>query len=71
MLMIRKWFCIKERHNPQFKQPYYVLLGEQTNTKIKKYESPLYGYNNILKFTNERDYLNKIEELKTNGAEIR
>lgn len=58
-----KLYCIKERFNPQFKEPYYKALGQLTKKEIKKYEQSNYGSNYIISFSNIDDYLNKCKEL--------
>lgn len=58
-----KYWCIKERHNPQFEQPYYVALGNIPMKEIRAYESPAYGYNNIIKFEDKEEYENQCAKL--------
>jgi hypothetical protein len=58
-----KYWCIKERHNPQFEQPYYVALGNISMKEIRAYESPAYGFNNVLKFESEAEYKKQMAKL--------
>lgn len=58
-----KYWCIKERHNPQFYKPYYVALGNIPMSEIRRWERPLYGHNVILKFESEAEYEKKKAEL--------
>ncbi len=45
-----KYWYIKERHNPQFKKPYYILLGNISAKDAKACENTLYGYNIVHRF---------------------
>jgi len=66
-----KYFYIKERHNPQFKEPYYVPCGQITAKEAKKNGSPLYGDNYMLKFATKKEYEAEINKLKASGCDVR
>lgn len=57
-----KYWYIKERVNPQLKT-YYLALGNITQKEARKHENAIYGWNNILKFSTEKEYLEKVKEL--------
>ena len=61
--MTGKYWWIKERHNPQFKEPYYVACGQITVKEAKAHENPLYGYNYMHKFSTEKEYETRLTEL--------
>ena len=61
--MKAKYWYIKERHNPQFEKPYYTALGNISQTEARKHENPLYGYNVLIRFETEKDYMEKCKEL--------
>jgi hypothetical protein len=63
-------FYIKERHNPQFKKPYYVALGMLTKKEAKNKENSLYGENYILSYNTEEEYNNAINNFKDCGYSI-
>jgi hypothetical protein len=64
-------FYIKERHNPQLDKPYYVLLGKLSkNMALKHIKNCIYGSNNLLSFENEKEYTDKIDELKFHGFQL-
>lgn len=65
---MRYW--ILERHNPQFKEPYYVLLGKCSAADAKKRENTLYGTNYVTSYQTEALYNERIQELKDIGAKI-
>lgn len=58
----KKWY-IKERHNPQFKAPYYVACGQLTKKEAKKKENPIYGSNYMLPFDTEEEYNKELTKL--------
>lgn len=62
--MKNKFWYIKERHNPQFKQPYYVALGNISKKQAKAYESSIYGDNTVFSFDSEERYREEIKRLK-------
>ena len=45
-----KKFYLKERHNPQFKNPYYVACGQLSKKDAKKKENSLYGDNFMIAY---------------------
>jgi len=65
--MKKKLFYLKERHNPQFKKPYYVREGQLSKTEVKKKENSLYGDNYMLSYNTRKEYNDAIEKLKANG----
>ncbi len=58
-----KYWWIKERHNPQI-GVYYTPLGQVSIAYAKKLERPLYGYNVMLRFENQKDYESKLKEIQ-------
>ena len=49
--MAKKSYYIKERHNPQFKEPYYSAQGQLSKTEVKMREKDcLYGVNIYLEY---------------------
>lgn len=65
-----KKFYIKKRNNPQT-GIYYVCEGKLTKAEAKKHENPLYGYNVMIPYDNEKEYTEAIEHLKSIGERIR
>ncbi len=64
-------FYIKERHNPQFKQPYYVRMGQMLAIDAKKYEDlASYGTNYMLSYNTKEDYEKAISEFKQKGFSV-
>ena len=51
-----KLFYIKERHNPQFKKPYYIPCGQLTKAESKKAEKSSYGHNIMFSFQTKEEY---------------
>jgi hypothetical protein len=68
--MLKLKFYLKERHNPQFNNPYYVKLGQLTKKEAKKKEESIYGLNYILAYDTEEDYNIAIAELKSEGFNV-
>ena len=66
-----KSYWIKRRHNPQFKNPYYVLCGQLTKKAAKQKEETLYGYNFMLEYKTIEDYKTAIKYLKKDNCDIR
>ena len=69
--MKAKYWWIKERHNPQFKGPYYVLCGNITTKEAKRMENPLYGDNEMLRFNTKEAYEDNIKKLRDAGEDVR
>ena len=69
--MAAKCYWLKERHNPQFNQPYYVPLGQMTAREAKKYENTLYGTNYLHKFKTKDEYEKRITKLRAMGCDVR
>ena len=67
---MKKKFYIKERFNPQFDKPYYVLLGQRTKKDISKMGESIHGQNNILTYDTEVEYDEAIKKLKADGLHI-
>jgi hypothetical protein len=65
-----KKFYLKERHNPQFKNPYYVACGQLTKKDAKAKENSLYGDNFMIAYETEKEYNDAIEKLKANGQRV-
>ena len=68
--MKTKLFYLKERHNPQFKKPYYVREGQLSKTAAKKKEKSLYGDNYMLSYNTEKEYNDAIEKLTADGYSV-
>ena len=62
-----KKFYLKERHNPQFKDPYYIKMGQLTKAQARGFEKAAYGGNYMLPYNTEQDYLEDIEKLIKDG----
>jgi len=62
-------YYIKERYNPQL-GTYYVRCGQLTKKDAKAMEKSLYGDNFMMEFSCEKEYENKIAELKRNKKSI-
>lgn len=58
-----KKYWIKERYNPQFKEPYYVGMGQLSVREARKHEKTIYGENTMLSFDTEAEYKEKINQL--------
>lgn len=56
-------YYIKERHNPQFKKPYYIAYGKLSKKEANKIEDSLYGCNIILSFSTKKEYKEKCKQL--------
>jgi hypothetical protein len=65
-----KKFYLKERHNPQFKNPYYITCGQLTKKEAKAKENSMYGNNFMIAYETEEQYNEAIEKLKTNGQRV-
>ena len=65
-----KSYWIKERSNPQFKEPYYVGYGQLSQKEAKEHEGTLYGYNIMLRFMTKNEYEAKLAELKALGKDV-
>lgn len=66
--MATKKFYLKERHNPQLQNPYYVPQGQLTKIQVNIIENGSnYGHNILLSFDTEAEYLAEIERLKLAG----
>lgn len=53
--MANKKFYMGERHNPQFKQPYYVVYGQLTKKEAKAKGNCAYGSMNVLEYDTQAD----------------
>lgn len=65
-----KKFYLKERHNPQFDNPYYVAEGQLTKADAKKKERSIYGDNYMLSYNTEKEYTDAINKLKADGFSV-
>jgi hypothetical protein len=63
-------YWIKERHNPQFDNPYYSACGQLTKKEAKKKEGSLYGFNVMLEYKTEDEYSKAIEQFKSDGFSV-
>ena len=68
--MARNYWWIKERHNPQFKKPYFILSGQMTIKEAKQMENPIYGENYMHKFSTKKEYEKRIQELRSSGVKL-
>lgn len=66
-----KLFYIRERHNPQMKNPYYVAHGQMTKKEAKNWEKPIYGDNYMQSFVSEQEYNEAIEVIKKEGFSVK
>ena len=62
--MIGKFYWLKERHNPQFKKPYWKACGQITAKAAKAKEASIYGDTYMHEFVTKEEYEKKISELK-------
>lgn len=66
-----KKFFIKERHNPQFKKPYYVPEGLLTKAEARRKEDKcIYGYNIMLEYNTEKEYQDAINKFREEGFAV-
>jgi hypothetical protein len=65
-----KKFYLKERHNPQFKKPYYVPEGQLSKAEARRRENSVYGYNVMLEYETEKEYNEAIAKLKADGYNV-
>lgn len=65
-----KSYYIKERHNPQFKKPYFVACGQLSKAAAKRKDASLHGYNVMREYKTESEYNQAIENLKSKGYEV-
>lgn len=62
-------YWIRERHNPQL-GVYYVAHGQLTNREAKAHEKCLYGWDLMLEFNTEDEYLAELQKLKDRGEKV-
>jgi hypothetical protein len=69
--MARKMlYYIKERHNPQL-GIYYVAKGQMTKKEARSIGScSVYGYNIMLAFETEKEYLAALAGLRKDGQRV-
>jgi len=60
-----KKFYIKERHNPQFKNPYYIGCGKLSPKEAKAKETSTYGTNYMLPYDTEEEYETALNDFKS------
>jgi hypothetical protein len=65
-----KLFYIVERHNPQFKKPYYIKCGQLSKKEAKAKGSSIYGTNYLLTYQTEQEYNDAIELFKAKGFNV-
>lgn len=58
-----KKFYLKERHNPQLKNPYYFACGQLTKKEAKDKEKTVYGLNIMIAYETEKEYNDAIQML--------
>jgi hypothetical protein len=63
-------YYIGTRHNPQFKEPYYVAYGKLTKKQAKEYESCLYGSMYLESYESEEKYRNAVCDLESQGKRV-
>lgn len=63
-------YYIKERHNPQFKKPYFVPEGLLPKKEAKAKEDAIYGMNIMLKYKNIQEYKAAIQKFKIDGFSV-
>lgn len=69
--MSRLSWWIKERDNPQFDKPYYIMCGQITKAEAKRKENTMYGSVIMLEYKTEEEYNNAIIKLKVEGYSVR
>lgn len=68
--MKNKPYYLGERHNPQFKKPYYRMFGQLSKAEVKRKEKSLYGNMYLIPFQTQEEYNTKIAELKNQGYNV-
>lgn len=68
---MKKKFYIKERSNPQFKQPYFIACGQLSKKEAKAKENSIYGTNYMVAYDTEDEYILAIETLRMDGFSVR
>ena len=63
----KKKFYIGQRHNPQFKEPYYKEYGQLSKAEAKKKENCLYGSMYLTSFETKEEYENVVAKMKSEG----
>lgn len=63
-------YYIKERYNPQFRNPYYVALGQLSKRDANKNKKAVYGKNAVLGFDTEEEYNKHLQKLKDDGFSV-
>lgn len=66
-----KKFYIKERNNPQIKNPYYEAMGKLFKKEVKDWENTLYGRNVMIPFETRDEYEKYIKDLEDGGFSVR
>jgi len=64
------FYYIKERHNPQFKKPYYIPEGLLTKKEALIKENSSYGFNIMLKYNTIQEYTKAIQQFKNDGFNV-
>jgi hypothetical protein len=68
--MKRKYWWIKERHNPQLGIYYVACEQDYTVAEALKAGNPLYGDNVMHKFLSEKEYRNEVQRLIDKGERV-
>jgi len=69
---MKKYYCIKERHNPETNKPCYIKKGLLTKKEsILIVEHCAYGKNIVHEYATEVEYNNALEKLRSDGCYIR
>lgn len=68
--MKKQSYWIKERHNPQFDKPYFMAYGQLSKRAAKKKEESLYGWNVMIEYKTEAEYIAAIENFKASGFRV-
>lgn len=64
------YYWIKERHNPQCKDPYYVAMGQMPAKDARKNYLSIYGYNVMLKYATKKKYDEALAQLEKQGKRV-
>jgi hypothetical protein len=64
-------YWIKERFNPQFDKPYYVLCGTLSKRAAKLKENTKYGVNVMYEYLTPEEYKAAIIKLETDKCDVR
>lgn len=69
--MKNKYWWIKERHNPQFKKPYYILYGNSLSiARAKEIENTSYGDSIMHRFETKELYDAMVNRLNNEKQDV-